>query len=156
MRAYACLLANGATIALGMAHRYCCGSIGRIALAGTTVAYTEAVIAVDSGCTSIVVLDVARRRTLVSLPQVACSIDAGFIKLGQVTDLAVSPHGAVAWILATGSGGRVTSLEVHRAEPAGGSVLLDQGPGIAPASLRVSGGTLYWQDDGHRRTAPLA
>jgi hypothetical protein len=152
-RTYACLLHNGATVRLrGQATGP--DSLSNFALAESVLGYSDYSFGVDSGCTSITVLDVAHRRTLRALPQVACTVDAGFIRLGTVSGVVVTPRGSVAWIASTGRRG-AESFEVRAAQASAPAQLLDQGPAIAPGSLRVAGSEVSWQDGGQRRTAKL-
>jgi hypothetical protein len=156
---YACLFRNGSTVLLvgpkprpqgGLNHR-----LAEARLAGTTLAYTEVQFGIDSGCTSIHVIDVTTRRALLTLPQVACFVDAGFVRAGWVTDLVVNRRGSVAWIAAEGRQ-REESFEVRRADVAGQSVLLDEGAKIAPRSLQPApGGEVSWLHGVRARYAPL-
>jgi hypothetical protein len=142
-------------MALGTPGPFLRSSLSRVALAGTIVAYAEGHYGIDAGCTDIAVVDVAAKHTLRRLGHVACTIDAGFIRLGQVTDLVVTSRGSVAWIASKGKY-RAQSFEVRRARSSGRSVLLDEGPEIEPESLRRSGAVVSWAKGGHRLSAPLA
>jgi hypothetical protein len=147
---YACLLRGGTSVALGAPNGGCCESIGRIALTNGIVGYASSAIAVDSACTTITVIYVATRSTLLRVPEVACSVDAGIIKEDQVADLVVSPRRSVAWIVSRGQDGSVTSFDVHSAASSSVTAVLDRGPRIDPRSLRLSGHTLSWANAGHR------
>jgi hypothetical protein len=151
---YACLLGRGTTVALAKPSRYCCNSIGHVTLAGPIVAYTDSFHGVDSGCTSIAVVNVASRRTLLTRTQVACSVDAGFIAFGEVTDLVVTSRGSVAWIVHKGNQ-QVAGFEVHSTLTSGVTALLAEGPAIVPGSLRLSGHVVSWENAGYRKSGHL-
>jgi hypothetical protein len=142
-------------VALGAPNGRCCESIGRIALTGRKVGYASTAIAVDSGCASITVFDVGSRRTVLVLPQVACSIDAGIIKQEEVANLLVSSRGSVAWIVSRGRDGRTSGFDVHSADAHGPIRVLDKGIGIDPKSLRLVGNTLTWENAGQPMSSNL-
>jgi hypothetical protein len=151
---YACLLATGATMVLNNKPRQRRDWVGHIVLTRSIVAYTESSFGVDSGCTSIVVVDVVRRHAVLTVPSVACSIDAGIIAFGEVTDLVVSPRGSVAWIVHRGNR-KESTFQVHDALTSGASALLDEALTIVQGSLRLSHGTVSWENAGRRKSAPL-
>jgi hypothetical protein len=153
-RTYACLLRSGATARLPRGQAAGPESLGNFALGESVVGYSSYSFGVDSGCTSITVFDVAHRRTLRAIAQVGCTVDAGFIQLGSVSGLVVTPRGSVAWIVSRGRRG-AESFEVHAAQASGPVSLLDQGPAIAPGSLRLAGSEVSWQDGTRRLTAKL-
>jgi hypothetical protein len=153
-RTYACLQRSGATSALQGTQGGALQSLGNFALAEGTLAYSDYQFGVDSGCTSITVLDVAHRRTLLHLPQVGCTVDAGLIRVGQVSDVVVTPRGSVAWIVSTGNN-RARSFDVGSAQAPGSPRLLDQGPTIVPGSLRIAGTVASWQHGARRLSAKL-
>ena len=101
------------------------------------------------------VVDVASRRTLLTIPQVACSVDAGIISFGDVTDLVVTYRGSVAWIVHEGGIRQATTFEVHSAQTSGTPALLDEGQAIVPGSLRLSHQIVSWENAGQRRSAHL-
>lgn len=153
-RTYACLLRTGASVRLPLGRPAGFHSLANFALAESVLGYSDYSFGVDSGCTSITVLDVAHKRALRSLAQVGCTVDAGLIRLGTVSDLVVTRRGSVAWIVSRGRRG-AESFEVHAAQASGPVSLLDQGPAIAPGSLRIAGSQVSWQDSTQRRTATL-
>ncbi len=153
---YACLLHSGSTIALAKPRRYRPDSIGHVVLAGTIVAYTDSTHGVDTGSTGIVVVNVAARRTLLTIPGVGGFIDACVISFRDVTDLVVTDRGSVAWIVRKGANCRTTTFEVQSAHASGAQSLLEEGQAIVPGSLRVSGQTASWESGGQRRAASLA
>jgi hypothetical protein len=152
---YACLLRTAVTVALRPpAQRFPVHLLSNFTVAGTMLAYTDDSHGVDSGCTAIVVLDIASDRRLLRT-EAGCFVDAGFIRLADVLKLLVNEHGSIAWVIATGSRSAQT-LEVHRATPSGPTTLLDAGNGIVPGSLeRASGGEITWVDASGRRYAAL-
>ncbi|MFI5009087.1 MAG: hypothetical protein ACHQDY_02300 [Solirubrobacterales bacterium] len=130
-------------------------SIDHIGLAGAIVAYTRSTHGVDTGSTDIVVVDVASGRTLLTVPGVGGFVDACFISFSQVTDLVVTHHGSVAWIVRKGTRCQTTTFEVHSAQVSGTPALLEEGPAISPGSLRFSHQTVSWENAGQRRSAHL-
>ena len=70
---------------------------------------------------------------------------------GGVTDLELARTGSVAWIARSlpNPEPQVRKLDAE------GPALLDAGPGVDPASLALSGSTLYWAKAGMPFSAPL-
>jgi len=136
--------------------RYRLDSIGHVALAGTIVAYADSAHGVDTGSTGIVVVNVAARRTLLTIPGVGMFIDGCVISFRDVTDLVVTDRGSVAWIVRKGTNCRTSTFEVRGARTSGVQTLLEDGPAIVPGSLRASGQTARWESGGHLRSASLA
>jgi hypothetical protein len=151
---YACARDHRKPAVLIAPSRMCCSSVTNVAFAGVTVAYAHDFHGVDSACTNISVTNVARRRRLLELPHVGCSIDAGFIGLGEVTDLVVDRGGSIAWIIATGNR-EAPRFSADAAEPSGALTVLDPGPNVTPGSLRLMGQAASWQDARQLRSAPL-
>jgi hypothetical protein len=145
-------LVTGTGTAVGRGH----DSIGHVVLAGRIVAYTDSTHGVDTGSTGIAVINVAARRTLLTIPGVGGFIDACVISFRDVTDLVVTDRGSVAWIVRKGANCRTATFEVHSAHASGAQSLLEEGPAIVPGSLRVSGQTASWENGGQRRSASLA
>jgi hypothetical protein len=152
---YACRLGQTKAVVLIAPSRHCCIAVSRVAFAGTTIAYADKFYGVDSGCTNIGVVDVASRRRLLELVGVGCSVDGGFVKQEQVTDLVVGPRGSVAWIIAKGGLGRTPAVEVDAAKAFGAVTVLDTGPSVTPGSLRLAHEMASWQDAGQPRSAAL-
>lgn len=152
---FACLLGRGTTLMLAKSSGYCCQSISHLILAAAIVAYTEGSRGVDSGCEDIVVVDVARKHTLLRVPNVACYVDAGIISFSRLTDFVLSPHGSVAWIVRLGGARQTATVQVRSAHADGTGAVLDAGPSIVTGSLRLSHGIASWDDAGQRRSAPL-
>jgi hypothetical protein len=81
----------------------------------------------------------------------------------SVRSLALNSSGAVAWIgVAQSIVAHRQVIEVHAAVPAAGprgpgsaDKMLDSGPQIAPASLRLNGSTLSWRHGTTTRHATL-
>src|SRR3984893_12683653 len=76
--AYACLLTNGATVRI-VNHqpspgRWPLARLREVRLAGTIVAYAEEQYGLDYGCTGISTIDMATRRSIVTIPIVACEV----------------------------------------------------------------------------------
>jgi hypothetical protein len=124
-------------------------------LSGPILAYTETQFGVDSGCTSIYVTDLATKLGLLSVPA-GCFVDAGFIRLAEVTSLVVNEHGDVAWIIATGRRS-AQSYEVRTGVRfIDENKLVEASAAIAPGSLRLApGGQISWLDAGRSMFAPL-
>jgi hypothetical protein len=152
---YACLLGRGTTVTLSKPGRGRSTSIGHIALAGTIVAFTNSTHGVDTGSTDIVVLDLASRRTLLTVPQAGGFIDACFISFQEVTDLLVTARGSVAWLVRKGAQCKTITYEVFSAQTSGAPTLLEEGPAIVPNSLHLSNETMSWQNAGQQKSARL-
>ncbi len=132
-------------------------SVGQFRLAGDFVGYIETQFGVDSGTTTLIVVDVASRRRL---HEIAAGhyVDAGFVVSEDVTDFVVSNRGSVAWITERGKRGLNGSAEERTVQvvgPTGIATVADESTTIDPVSLRLSGHTLIWSDGGMRRTAPM-
>jgi hypothetical protein len=153
---YACLLRRGSTVALARPRQFRPDSIDHIVLAGTIVAYTDSTHGVDTGSTGIVIVNVASRRTLLTIPGVGGFVDACVISFRDVTDLVVTYRGSVAWIVRKGAHCTTATFEVHSARTSGAPALLEEGPAIVPGSLRVSGQTVSWENSGQRKSAGLS
>jgi hypothetical protein len=125
-------------------------------VAGAFVADTSTSFGVDSGCTSISIIDVLTTTEII-LSSRYCYVDAGIISAGGVSDLVVSPHGTVAWIAYSGRHGQggSTSYKVQKADFSGATSTLDEGPAIVPGSLSLNGTTLTWVKEGRTASAVL-
>jgi hypothetical protein len=131
--------------------------LSHIVLTGAFVAHTSTSFGVDSGCTSISIIDVPRT-TEITLSGLYCFIDAGFLGAGGVSDLVVSPHGTIGWIAYSGRlgpGGSI-SYKVQKADFSGATSTLDEGPAIVPGSMRLNGTTLTWLKEGRTVSVGLA
>lgn len=129
------------------------GSIDHVALAGPIVAYATSTHGVDTASTDIVVVDVASRRTLRTIPGVGGFVDACIISFRELADLVVTRRGSVAWIVREGARCTTTTFGVYGAGTSATPALLEQGPAIVPGSLRVSDHTVSWQNAGQRKSA---
>ncbi len=132
-------------------------SVGQFALAGDFVGYIETQHGVDSGTTTLIVVDVASRHKLHEIAG-GHYVDAGFVFSEGVTDFVVSNRGSVAWITERGKRGPRGTLEERTVQvvgPTGIATVADASTTIDPTSLRFSGHTLSWSDAGVRRTAPM-
>jgi hypothetical protein len=157
---YACLLHRGTTLALAPMH----GGrplhhLSHITLAGTIVAFVDSQTYVGARCDVIEVIDVANRRTVLSVSNVGCG---GKAPVGAAAaDLVVNEHGSVSWITERWrrqKAGPIASVsfEVHSATTSCSTTLLDSGTGIAAGSLRLApGGEVSWIDGGRSLYAIL-
>jgi hypothetical protein len=128
--------------------------IGKLALAGTVVAYGETITGVDTAGAQVIVRRLDNGQTLRSLA--AMSQPLGPESFQSVDSIVVRSDGAVAWIAMARSIIRhSTQTEVDRADRRGRATL-DAGSGIDSASLRLTGSSLSWRHGGVRRTARLA
>jgi hypothetical protein len=152
---YACLLRRGTTVTLSTPEQGRLVSIEHLTFAGPVIAFTRSTHGVDTGSTDIAVVNVASRRTLLTVPQVGGFIDACFISFQEVTDLVVTARGSVAWLVRKGAQCKTTTYEVYSAQKSGAPTLLEEGPAIAPKSLRLSNGTVSWQNAGQQKSARL-
>jgi len=152
---YACLLHHGTIVTLSKPGRRPHASIEHITLAETIVAFTESTHGVDTASTNIVVVDVASRRTLLTVPGAGGFIDACFISFHEVTNLVVTDRGSVAWLVRKGTQCKTNTYEVYSAQASGAPTLLEEGPTIVPGSLRLSNRTVSWENAGQRKSARL-
>jgi hypothetical protein len=148
-RHYACDLRSGRRTKLGSAFVddgvY---SVRALTLAGRFVAYGEEACGRHS-CSGgqIRLVDASRKAP-------ARQIAAG---LYDITDIELRGGGSLAWIAGPERRYRTeaSALQVHRCD-ARGCTELDEGPGVAPSSLAVSGGShLYWTRGGEPRASAL-
>jgi hypothetical protein len=129
-------------------------SVGQFRLAGHVAGYIETQFGVDSGTTSLIVVDVSTRHTIRMLPA-GTYVDAGIIFREGVTDFLVTPHGSIAWIIARSEHRAAPLLTVHVAARSGPARTLDEGGDIGESSLALAGGTVSWWHAGSERTAPM-
>jgi hypothetical protein len=147
--------AGGPTVTLlGPQHPGLHRSLGQFRLAGYIVAFVATSFGVDSGTHTLLVEDVAARRTLRATPAGSYS-DAGILLDEAVTDLLPTSHGSVAWITRRSGLHVATLYSVHVAARSGTPSLLDEGAEIGGSSLALSAGELSWSDAGSRRSAPM-
>jgi hypothetical protein len=151
---YACLRRSGATMKLVERHGRP-ASNKLLALNGPKVAYTYSTLGVDTGRTEIIAANAATHEILQTVPNVAGFTDACIIYFRELTDLAITQHGAVAWIARTGRGCKTKTFQVYDASVLGEPILLDESPEIAPESLSLSKRGVSWEDAGRRRFAVL-
>jgi hypothetical protein len=130
-------------------------SVGQFVLAGNFVGYIETQFGVDSGSSTLIVVDVASRRRI---HQIAAGhyVDAGLLFSEGVTDFVVSNRGSLAWITVR----RRSSLgeeerTVQVVGLTGTPTIVDSSTTIDPTSLRLSDHTLRWSDEGAQHTAPM-
>ncbi len=150
---YGCSAARGRSFRLGHAsHALAESRVAPVALAGDLAAYGLTSFGVDTVSASVVVRRLTDGTTVKELPATRAVGAEAFQSIGSVAVLA---NGAVAWI---GSEHSIVAhrgaIEVHAAG-AGGDRVLDSGPKIDPASLRLHGSRLTWVDGGATRHATL-
>jgi hypothetical protein len=130
-------------------------SVGQFVLADDFIGYIEAQFGVDSGSSTLIVVDVASRRRL---HEIAAGhyVDAGILFSEGVTDFVVSNRGSLAWITLRRKSALVEEERtVQVVGPTGPPTVTDASTTINPTSLRLSDHTLSWSDGGSRRTAPM-
>ena len=152
---YACAPGHGAPYRLGSAGS-CINStrIGAAAAAGPIAAYAATQCGIDTGSTTIVVLDVATRHKLAVLGSYSGPAAAeSYEDVGSIVD---DRSGHAAWIVSEGSiVAHKKTIEVVRRSGAGVQVVAS-GSTIGLASLRLRGSTISWTAGAVRHTAPLA
>jgi hypothetical protein len=154
---YACLRRTGRTVTIARPGRRALRgfAVEHITLAGAMVAYTSSTHGVDTGSTSIEVLDVADGHVVLRVPQAAGFVDACVIQFRRITDLLVTARGSIAWILEKGTRCKTTTLQLYSAQVSAAPALLDEGPTIASESLRLHDGAVSWEDSGRVVSARL-
>jgi hypothetical protein len=150
---YGCSVARGRSFRLGHAARALAESrVGPVAVGGDLAAYGLQSFGVDTVSTSVVVRRLTDGTQVKSLRATRAVGAEAFQSVGSVVVIA---DGAVAWIGSEHSiVGHSSAIEVHAAG-AGGDRVLDSGPNIDPASLRLHGARLSWVDGGATRHATL-
>jgi hypothetical protein len=133
--------------------------ISKIALAGSMVAYEEAMHGCDvneSDChfTWLVkVRDVATGKVIHDLPTGRpTSPEPNVIGAGETTKIVVKSDGAVAWIVRSPC--REGCYQVHAVDKTGERVLAAASD-IQPRSLRLNGSELVWTEGGNRMSSVL-
>jgi hypothetical protein len=129
-------------------------SVGQFVLAGDFVGYTETQFGVDSGSSTLIVVDVASRRTAHEI-SAGHYVDAGLLFSERVTDFVVSNRGSLAWITVRRSSLVEEERTVQVVGPTGTTTIADSNTTIDPTSLRLADHTLSWSDGGAQRTAPM-
>ena len=128
-----------------------CEGISRVGLGGTFVAYEEHLPGLGAAWVE-VVRNLLTGRVLRKLPTGRSTPPHA----GTPRSIVVKSDGAIAWIVGT----RVATAngpaedEVY-ASDSSGTRLLASGPGIEPASLALTGSTVYWTQEGRPFSAPL-
>jgi hypothetical protein len=132
------------------------GNLRLIAASAPVVAYVVSELTgVDTSASRLVVADVSSRTILREAPA-GYGVDGGFVFSQSVSDLVVTADGELAWIVQSSGFGRQPSQAAVLAAPrTGPAVVLDEGPGVAPQSLYLSGGTVHWVDGSETRGAAL-
>ena len=150
---YGCSVARGRSFRLGRAARALSESrVGPVAVAGDLAAYGLQSFGVDTTRTLVVVRRLTDGTQVKELSATRAVGPEAFQSIGSV---AVNASGAVAWIGSEHSiVGHSSATEVL-IDGAGGERVLDSGPNIDPASLRLHGSRLSWVDGGATRHATL-
>jgi hypothetical protein len=153
----ACRLGTSASMTLLPQHSFGLHlSVGQFVLAGDFVGYIETQFRVDSGSSTLIVVDVASRRRI---HEIAAGhyVDAGLLFSEGVTDFVVSNRGYLAWITVRRRRSSLVEEErtVQVVGPTGTPTIADSSATIDPTSLRLSDRTLSWSDEGAQHTAPM-
>ncbi len=150
---YGCSVARGRSFRLGHAVRALAQArIGPVAVGGDLAAYGLQSFGVDTVSASVVVRRLTDGTELKELRATRAVGAESFESIGSVVVMA---NGTVAWIGSEHSiVGHRSAIEVHAAG-AGGDRVLDSGPNVDPASLRLRGARLSWVDGGATRHATL-
>jgi hypothetical protein len=156
---YACATATGQIHRLGSGAR-CVGTprVGPFALGGPYLVYGEEVCGVDAGSASVTELTVPGfhlRSRASGFP-----VELGPESYTRIRSIVVGASGSAAWIISGRSiihrGPTQYGVYLLRAGPGGAGVgPVDEGTGIDPGSLRLSGTRLSWRDGGRTRIATL-
>jgi hypothetical protein len=159
---YGCSTARSRTFRLGNVSRSIRESrAGPVAVAGDLAAYGLSRFGVDTVRAAVVVRRLTDGKQLRQLSATRAVGAEAFVSVGSVV---MKANGAVAWIGVEHSigAGRRSSIEVHAASAqtgtgtrTGGDRVLDSGPAIRPASLRLHGSRLSWVNGGTARHAAL-
>lgn len=123
-----------------------------IAVATPWTAYSTSAMGVDFNSVRVVVRNL-RAGTVSAMANAAPQL--GVEAHSTVTDIALAPDGAVAWISHGRSHGtpRLAS-EVAMSTPSG-TTILDEGLGIDLESLQLDGNQLTWLNEGIQRSAEM-
>ncbi len=150
---FGCSVARGRSFRLGHVTRALAESrVGPVAVAGDLAAYGLRSFGVDTVSASVVVRRLTDGTQIKELRATRAVGAEAFESIGSVV---VNASGAVAWIGSEHSiVGHSSATEVHSAGT-GGDRVLDSGPNIDAASLRLHGSQLSWVDGGATRHATL-
>ncbi len=128
--------------------------IARQVLAGRFAGVDVAQMGVDTFASSVKVVDLASGATVASAPATAAlRRPESFI---QVSAMAITPAGTLAWIGSASAIGMPAPTYEVRTLHGSAQRLLARGPRIDPHSLALSGTTLRWRQDGRTATASIA
>ncbi|MBV9607846.1 MAG: hypothetical protein JO027_22215 [Solirubrobacterales bacterium] len=141
---YGCSAARGRSFRLGHVSRSISEArVGPVAVAGNLAAYGLTSFGIDTVRAVVVVRRLTDGSQLNQLSATRAVGAESFQSIGSIVAIA---DGAVAWIASeTSIVGHRRAIEVHAAG-AGGDRILDSGPSIDPASLRLHGSALSWVD----------
>lgn len=124
------------------------------ALGGHFAGVDVAQMGVDTFASSVKIVNLATGATVAKAPATApLARPESFI---QVTAMAITPAGTLAWIGSASAIGMPAPIYEVRTLHGATERLLASGPKISPHSLALSGTTLHWRADGRTHTASLA
>lgn len=141
----------------------CAPPAGRVALAGTMVAFSSSNVPSakygDCRCSAwkVVVLDLRSGRVVRSVATGIHKPEQGsYVGVGEALDIVVKSDGSVAWITENYEMSFMAPpfYEVHLSDKKGDR-LLASGTDVQPASLALAGSTLYWTQDEQPSSATL-
>lgn len=152
---YGCSRRTGKRSRLGRS-MLCIGAqkVGPVAVAGDDAAYGLESCGVDTGFTQVLVKRLTDGKELRADASITGQL--GVESYESVGSLVVKGDGSVAWIASGRSivGRGPNPVEVHKHDTHG-PALLDSGPSIAQAALRLRGSKLTWKHGGAVRSATL-
>ena len=128
--------------------------IEREVLAGRYAGVDLAQMGVDTFQSSVRIVNLASGATVASAPAAAPLRRPEFFI--EVTAMAITPGGTLAWIGRASAIGMLSPIYEVRTLHGATEHLLASGPKISPGSLALSGTTLRWRADGRTHTASLA
>lgn len=154
---YACRIKSGKRFVLGGNECFGndLGSIGDYALAGNYIAYEKRTCGDPEGESDAVRLNVSNGVRGTASGE-SGPLPGGGVQDHSITDIVVKSNGNMAWIALSRhlSGGNLTRYEVRRAIGAATDTVAT-GPNIAPDSLALSAGTIFWLQGGTPGSASL-
>jgi hypothetical protein len=163
-----CVFGSTRTVELGLAEDICSPSgcaprARRLTLAGTLVAFEYISVSAQSsfgegGNTEwlLVARDLRSGRTLHKVPTGTATPEPGagrFVGAGPTTGLALTPNGALAWIVNTRQA--AARYQVRIAEGSG-SRLLAAGSDIDPSSLVLTASRVFWVEGHTPASVPIS
>jgi hypothetical protein len=133
-------------------------TVGRVVLAGEYLVYATHTMGVDTGTSELFARWLSTGRVISTASAFPTAL--GVESSTTIDALVARPSGAYAWIVSGGSIIHPSSFNVgvYEAKPLARSAtikLLDQGPAIAPTSLKLRGTRLSWRHGSEIRQATL-